>query len=157
SPGLGPALRAQENPDAHSAHHPPAGSAEKPATGTETAPAGPAPAPSSAPNPVGGMQGMMGGMMGRPERAFYPTLMDMPRLSPEARQYIEQEAQQRLGIGAQSIAAGESALHRALGEKDAAAMQNAAAGVRQGLLLVESGAAALRALNEGQEPRQIAL
>jgi ferredoxin-NADP reductase/ferredoxin len=103
------------------------------------------------------MQGMMGGMMGRPERPFYPTLMDMPRLSPEARQYVEQEAQQRLGTGAQSITAGESALHRALGEKDAAAMQEAAAGVRQGLLQVESGAAALRALNEGQEPRQIAL
>jgi ferredoxin-NADP reductase/ferredoxin len=103
------------------------------------------------------MQGMMEGMMGRPERPFYPTLMDMPRLAPEARQYIEQESQQRLGTGAQSIAAGESALHRALGERDAAAMQKAATDVRQGLLQVESGAAALRALNEGQEPRQIAL
>jgi ferredoxin-NADP reductase/ferredoxin len=103
------------------------------------------------------MQGMMGGMMGRPKRPFYSTLMDMPRLSPEARQYIEQEAQQRLGTGAQSIIAGESTLHRALGEKDVAAMQKAAAVVRQGLLQVESGAAALRALNEGQEPRQIAL
>jgi len=106
---------------------------------------------------MGGMMSGMGEMMGRPTKQFYPSLMDMPTLSPEARQFIEREAQQRLGTGVQSIATGESELHHAMAEKDPAAIQKAAAAVREGLLRVESGAAAQRALSEGQEPRQIAL
>jgi ferredoxin-NADP reductase len=106
---------------------------------------------------MGGMGEMMGEMMGRPTKQFYPTLMDMPTLTPEARQFIEREAQQRLGTGVQSITTGETELHHAMAERDPVAMQKAAAGVREGLLQAESGAAALRALTEGQEPRQIAL
>jgi hypothetical protein len=105
---------------------------------------------------MGGMSGM-GEMMVQPQKQFYPSLMDMPALSPEARQFIERDAQQRLAAGAQSISSGESELHRAMAMKDPVAMQQAAAGVREGLLQVESGAAALRALREGQAPRQIAL
>jgi hypothetical protein len=106
---------------------------------------------------MGGMGEMMGEMMGRPTKQFYPTLMDMPTLTPEARQFIEREAQQRLGTGVQSITTGETELHHAMAERDPVAMQKAAAGVREGLLQAESGAAVLRALTEGQEPRQIAL
>jgi ferredoxin-NADP reductase/ferredoxin len=113
---------------------------------------------------MGGMMGimgrMMGGMMGHvgtPPKQLYPALMDMPKLSPEARQFIEREAQQRLSTGLGAITNGEAGLHQAMAAKDSVAMQQAAAGVREGLQRVESGAAALRALNEGQEPRQIAL
>jgi hypothetical protein len=74
----------------------------------------------------------MGGMMGRPTKQFYPSLMDMPALSPEARQFIEREAQQRVSTGVQSITAGETELHHAMAEKDPVAMQKAAAGVREG-------------------------
>jgi ferredoxin-NADP reductase len=106
---------------------------------------------------MGGMGEMMGQMMKQPAKQFYPSLMNMPTLTPEARQYIEREAQQRLATGAQSIGSGETELHHAMAQKDAVAIQNAAAGVREGLLQAESGAAALRALSEGQEPRQFAL
>jgi ferredoxin-NADP reductase/ferredoxin len=110
-----------------------------------------------APGAISGMGEMMGGMMGRPTRQFYPSLMEMPALTPETRQFIEQEAQQRLSTGVQAVATGEKSLHNAMAEKNPAAMQNAAARMREGLLQVESGAAALRALGEGREPRQIAL
>jgi hypothetical protein len=99
----------------------------------------------------------MGEMMGQPQKQFYPSLMDMPALSPEARQFIEQEAQRRLGIGIQSITTGERDLHHAMAGKNPVAAQEAAAALREGLRQVESGAAALRALSEGQAPRQIAL
>jgi hypothetical protein len=105
---------------------------------------------------MAGMSGM-GEMMGQPQKQFYPSLMDMPALSPEARQFIEQEAQERLAAGVQSISSGESELRRAIATKDPVAVQQAVAGVREGLLQVESGAAALRAVTEGQQPRQIAL
>jgi ferredoxin-NADP reductase/ferredoxin len=108
-------------------------------------------------SPMGGMGEMMGQMMGQPIKQFYPSLMDMPTLTPEARQFIEREAQLRLATGVQSITTGETELHRAMAAKDPVAIQKAAAGVREGLLQAESGAAALRALSEGQEPRQIAL
>ena len=106
---------------------------------------------------MGGMSEMMGQMMGQPTKQLYPSLMAMPTLTPEARQFIEREAQRRLATGVQSITSGETELHHAMAQKDAVAIQKAAAGVREGLLQAESGAAALRALSEGQEPRQIAL
>ncbi len=152
---------AQESPDAHSVHHPPAVSSEQPAalpaapgtepTASQVSPKTPAPAS------IGGMGEMMGGMMGRPTRQFYPSLMDMPALTPETRQFIEREAEQRLSTGVHAVTTEEKALHNAMAEKDPAAMQKAAARVREGLLQIESGAAALRALGEGREPRQIAL
>lgn len=150
---------AQENPDAHSAHHAPAAPPENPAGSS----APPGSAPTSAPQtpaaspPTASSMGGMGEMMRQPQKQFYPSLMDMPTLSAEARQFIEQEAQQRLGAGSQSITTGESDLHHAMAMKDPAAIQKAAASVREGLLRVESAAAALRAVNEGQAPHQIAL
>jgi ferredoxin-NADP reductase len=105
---------------------------------------------------MGGMAGMTG-EMGQPTLQFYPSLMDMPALTPDARQFIEQEAQQRLSTGTQAITTGETGLHHAMAEKDSTAIQKAAAGVREGLLQAESGAAALRALAEGKPPQEIAL
>ena len=152
----------QDSPDAHSAHHPPAATSEQPTVppaNSATAPTAPPQTPAASPmaSPIGGMGEMMGQMMGQPIKQFYPSLMDMPTLTPEARQFIEREAQRRLAAGVQSITTGETELHHAMAEKDPVAIQKAAAGVREGLLQAESGAAALRALSEGQEPRQIAL
>ena len=160
SASVGPVF-AQDNPDAHSAHHPPAATSEQPSPppNSGTAPAAMPTTPGAPPqaNPMGGMGEMMGQMMKQPAKQFYPSLMNMPTLTPEARQYIEREAQQRLATGAQSIGSGETELHHAMAQKDAVAIQKAAASVREGLLQAESGAAALRALSEGQEPRQFAL
>lgn len=104
----------------------------------------------------GGCAGMMGCMGGGP-KPFYPTLMDMPLLTPEARLFIEAEAAKRLGAGAEAITTSQMLLHNALSANDPAAMQRAIAGVREGVLLAESGAAALQAVNEEQPPRQVAL
>ena len=105
---------------------------------------------------AGGMAG--GGCCGGGgAKPFYPALMDMPVLTPEARRFIEAEADRRLGTGTEQITAGQAALHRALGASDGGAVQLAAAGVRRGLLLVESGASAEQAVGEGQPPTKIAL
>ncbi len=96
----------------------------------------------------------MGGGGAKP---FYPALMDMPSLTPEARLFIETEAGKRLGSGSEAITTGQAPLHQALSSSDPAAMQRAIAGVREGVFQAESGAAALQAVNEAQPPRQIAL
>lgn len=99
----------------------------------------------------------MGCMGGGGAKPFYPALMDLPTLTPEARQFIEAEAARRLGAGSEAITTGQAPLHMALAANDPEAVQHAAAGVRIGVLQVESGASALRAVNEGQPPRHIAL
>lgn len=105
----------------------------------------------------GGCGGGMGCMGGGGAKPFYPALMDMPSLTPEARRFIEAEAARRLGTGSEAITTGQMPLHQALSANDPAAVQLVVSGVREGVLQVESGASALRAVNEGQPPRQIAL
>jgi ferredoxin-NADP reductase len=104
-----------------------------------------------------GCGGMMMGCMGVGAKPFYPALMDFPDLSPEARQLVEREAQQRIGTGSGAIASGEARLHAAIAAKDPRALQEAAASMREGLQQIESGATALRALSEQKPPREIAL
>ena len=94
---------------------------------------------------------------GRLPKAFYPWLMDLPQLTPEARQFIEDEAKRRLSAGTDAIGQGQAGLHHAMAANDPAALQAAASGLREGLQNIESGTAALRALKEGAAPRQIAL
>lgn len=90
-------------------------------------------------------------------KPFYASLMTMPSLTAEARQFIEAEASKRLGAGTEQITTGQMQLHNALAASDGAQVQTAAASVRQGLFLVESGASAQQAMSEGQPPPQIAL
>ena len=99
----------------------------------------------------------MMGCMGGPGRPFYASLLDMPALTAEARRVIEAEAERRIGWGSQAITSGQARLHHALVTNDTAVVQQAAAGVREGLLLLESGTAALRAIEAGTAPRQLAL
>lgn len=124
--------------------------------GTMGMPAMPTPSPGAATKAGSGCGGMMG-CMGSGTKPFYPALMDMPSLTPEARRFIEAEAAKRLGAGSEAITIGQMPLHHALSTGDPAAMQQVVAGVREGVLLVESGASALQAINEGQPPRQLAL
>ena len=121
-------------------------------------PATAASAPMAVPGAGGGMAGMGAGCCGGAgPKPFYAALMAMPSLTPEARQFIQAEADRRLGDGTERITTGQMQLHHALAASDQAAAQQGAASVRQGLLLVESGDSALQALAEGQPPRQIAL
>jgi len=152
---------AQTDPGDHSAHHPgqPAGAVETQAPSGPSGAATPPPTmPGVAPGAqvTGGCGGMMGCMGGGP-RPFYASLLDMPVLTPEARRFIEAEAERRIGRGSQAITAGQARLHHAFAASDPAAVQQATAGVREGLLLLESGTAALRAIEAGTPPRQLAL
>ena len=157
---LGATLAQADPPVDHAAHHTGGGAPPPPPppAPSETAPMPPGPAPGmgAAAPAAGGCGGMMG-CMGGGAKPFYPALMDMPSLTPEARKFIEAEAAKRLGAGSEAITTGQAPLHHALSANDPAAMQQALAGLREGVLLAESGAAALQAANEGQPPRQIAL
>ena len=137
----------QTDPSDHSAHHPAPGAAPT----EQTAPMG-----NTASQQGGACGGMMGCMGGVP-RQFYPSLMEMPALTPEARRLIEREAGRRIGVGAEAVTDAQMRIHHAMAANDPVAVQQAAAAAREGLLQLESGAAALRAVNEGQAPRRIAL
>lgn len=151
---------AQTNPGDHSAHHPnqavpPPGTLAQPSPGgANPLPPVPGAAPSTQASP--GCGGMMA-CMGAGQRPFYASLLDMPTLTPEARRFIEAEAQRRIGWGSQATLTAQARLQQALASNDTAAVQQATAGLREGLSILESGTAALRTLEVGTPPRQFAL
>lgn len=123
----------------HESHHPKQGS-------------------SGAPGNAGGMGGMMDDMMGGPkQRAFYPSLMQLPELSPEARAQVEAAAHERMKSGVALMNKGLGRLAEAVSKNDLQVMEQASAETREGLAQFESGVAAHRALAEGTEPREVAL
>lgn len=137
-----PAMQQSE----HASHHPGSNGA---ATNPMMQMMSPAPA---TPGPPGCC-----GMMERGGKPFYPSLMDFPKLTEEARNYIKREATARLGSGAQIITSVQAELHHALSTNNIVAAQNALKQIRVGLSYAESGASALQALNESQPPSKIAL
>ena len=145
-----------QTPDEHQQHHPAAA-----ANVTPAAPAQPGmPTPSPAPGPQGSeMMGHgMGEMMGAPPpKALYPSLMDLPELTPERRQEFERLAGERMIAGSTLMSAAFERLATATQSGDTAAMQEANAQVREGLAQFESGLALRRAITEGRAPRDVAL
>ncbi|MDO5215672.1 FAD-binding oxidoreductase [Legionella pneumophila] len=163
-------LLAEMPPSEHTSHHPGnKGTSTTMPAGTDTnasvlppistTPANSAMPPSNMMGPSSATPGPPGccGMMATGGKPFYPSLMDFPALTDEARKYIRDEAVARLGLGVQTITSIQAELHRALSTNDAVAAQTALRQVRQGLSFAESGASALQALNEAQPPPQIAL
>jgi len=153
-------LRAQ-TPEEHASHHP--GSAGTDATGGGPGPGGMGP-PEGAGPPAGAggmMGGGMGGMMekmGAPKpRDLYPTLMNLPELTPEKREEISKQARERMQEGTRLMSESLDSLSTATGMDDFQAMQEATARLREGLSRFDSGVAAERALAEGKAPRDIAL
>jgi len=166
---------AQISPSDHASHHPAADAAptqKMPASGA-TVP-GQGTAASAAPDAMADMMKMMSPSPTTPtaspaspgakgccgaagSKPFYPSLMDFPSLSGDARRTINDLANDRLGAGAQEVSAGQIDLHHAQSSNDLAGAQEAARRVREGLSLVQSGVSALQALNEAQPPRRIAL
>ena len=148
-PGYG-----QVSPEEHAKHHPGQGtdkSKDGPpgkATGDEGAETG------------GGMDGMgkmMEGARKAPPKDLYPTLMSLPDLAPEQREQVRSQAQERMHSGVALLSTGLERLARAAETEDYAAMQDAAAQVREALARFETGLAAQRALADGKQPRQVAL
>jgi ferredoxin-NADP reductase len=113
--------------------------------------------PSSGAGAMGGMGEMMGGMMGRPRKEFYPSLMALPSLTPEQRRDIEAQARARISGGLDAFATAESDLRHAYAAADAVAVERAASRLRDALNQVGSGATALRSLVEGKPAPQIGL
>lgn len=102
----------------------------------------------------------MGGMMkniGTPSKELYPSLMNLPTLSPEKRLAIQQKAHQRITSGMALMKGGLNELLLASNNNDYAKMQEALEKLREGIAQYESALAALRALSEGKNPRDIAL
>ena len=102
------------------------------------------------------MMNMMGEMMGRPRKEFYPSLMEMPPLTPEQRLNLESQARGRINSDIDGISAAEKNLRHAIAGGDIAAADQAARQIRDSLNQVQSGVTVLRALNEGSPPQQIA-
>lgn len=146
---LTPLSHGQVSPEEHEKHHPGLGEG-KPAA---MPPAGPRA------GAMGGMEGMgcMDGMGAGQPRELYPSLMSLPDLTPEKRDEIQNQANERLHSGTALWSAGLEALAQAAENEDYAAMQEALTQVRQGLEQFESGVAARRALAEGKAPRNVAL
>jgi ferredoxin-NADP reductase len=147
---VGPAFG--QTPEEHAKHHPAPGmnSASAPGAMGGNQPTG------------GGMGGGMGEMMKKmgtpPPKELYPSLMALPdEVTLEERARIEQLAHERMQAGTALLASGLGKLSDSTSDEDYAAMQQAAAQMREGLAEFEAGIAARRVLAEGQAPRNLAL
>jgi hypothetical protein len=107
------------------------------------------------------MEGMMDGMMKKmgvpPPKDIYPSLMSLPELTPEQREQVRVQADERTRAAVALLSEGLERLAEATEKEDYAAMQDATGQVREALALFESGLAAKRALAEAKPPRQVAL
>lgn len=146
--GLSSNLAGAQSPEEHAKHHP---------AGT----AAPSMAQAGGGGMAGGEMGEMGEMMKEmgkaPRKAFYPSLMDLPELSPRQRDAVERQAHARMTTGARIMAESLGPMSETAARKDYPALQSATERMRQGLAQFESGLAAHRALAEGASPPEVAL
>lgn len=151
---LGHAPVSAQAPDPHAPHH----GGQPPAPSESGAPPTPSPGPNAGPAAPSGMMEAMGAMMGGPsKKQLYPQLMELPAMTPEARARIEADARDRVNAGNAALVQAYDDYHRAMMTNDTAGMLAAVTRQRAALAELESGTAGLRALAEGQAPRQIAL
>ena len=139
---------AQVSPEEHAKHHP---GATPPAT---------QPAATSGSGGMGGMSGMMEmmeGMHAPPQKELYPSLMSLPKLTPEKNAELSTLAHERMKAGTTLMSQGLEGLADTAAGNDFAAMQSATNQVREGLDQFNSGLAAHRAIAEGKAPREVAL
>lgn len=132
-------LWAQASEGDHESHHPPASGTKSPDARD------------------GGRGGMMEGMGETSSKPLYPSLMELPELSPEQRARIEREARDRLHGAATEVSEASQRLQSALAHGDEATVADAAAQLQQASADLASGIAAGRALAAGADSRRIAL
>ncbi len=106
---------------------------------------------------MGGMDGMMEKMGAPKPKDLYPSLMNLPELTPEKREEVRKQADERVGSGTTLMGNGLDSLSNAAAREDHAAMQEAVSVIQEGLAQLDSGLAARRALAEGRAPRNVAL
>ena len=96
--------------------------------------------------------------MGAPKpKDLYPTLMRMHSATPEQRETVLIKATARMQQGSEQLATGFDWLARAAATDDYSQMQMAVETVKEGIAHFDSGLAAKRAIQDGQEPRRVAL
>lgn len=103
------------------------------------------------------MDGMMKKMGVPPPKDLYPSLMSLPELTPQQREQVQTQADERMRSGVSLLSEGLERLAKATENEDYGAMQEATAQLREAVARFESGLAAKRALAEGRPPRQVAL
>lgn len=138
---------AQSAADDHAAHHP----APDAPTQSDT------PVTPSAGDMMQSMGGMMEGMHQPPTKALYPSLMELPNLTPEKEDALLASAQDRIQRGMGMISEGHNQLTLAHRSNDLAAMQQPLLMLREGAAIMGSGVATQRAIVEGDTPQDIAL
>lgn len=144
-------VTAQVTPEEHAKHHPQA-QGQPPPAGTPGSSAG-----SSGSGMMDGMGEMMKSMGAPPPRQLYPSLIDLPDMSPERVAEVQRAAHERMQSGTALLGEGLDQLARVAATNDYATMQTATAKIREGLAKFDSGLAAHRAIAEGKNPRQVAL
>ncbi len=124
-------------------------------------PGGPLPGGAAPPAAPGGMMQQMGEMMKKmgvpPKKDFYPSLVEIPVLTPERWDEIQQTAHDRMTDGLGQLSTGLGSLSVAVDADNFALMQQSLDEMRQGIRMVQSGLSAHRLLAEGESPRNIAL
>ncbi len=153
---VSPLAHGQVSPEEHAKHHPGQDKAKDKGGPSVMAPGDQGPAKGMG----GGMEGMekmMEGMGKPPPKELYPSLMSVPELSPEQREQVRRQADERMRSGVALLSEGLDRLGEAAEKEDFAAMQEATAQAREALARFESGLAARHALAEGKPPRQVAL
>lgn len=104
-----------------------------------------------------GMGEMMDDMGKAPAKELYPTLMQLPDLSPEKRKEIQALIDKQIADGNAMLAMGLKQLTGATRNQDITAMHEAAEQIRQGKILLQSGLEGQQALAENKDPRLTAL
>jgi ferredoxin-NADP reductase len=102
---------------------------------------------------MGGIGGEMRGEHGRSNAPFYPSLMNLPSLTPEQRAQIDQTAQSRMDDGTALMSKGVDLLSNS---NDYAAMREGTRLIREGLDELQSGLAARESLEEQTPPQAVA-
>jgi len=119
------------------------------------------PGAAAPPGASGGMMQQMGEMMKKmgvpPKKDFYPSLVEIPVLTAERWDEIQQTAHGRMTEGLGQLSTGLGSLSAAVDADNFALMQQSLDEMRQGIRMVESGLSAHRLLAEGESPRNIAL
>lgn len=120
------------------------------------------PAPSQESTGEGGMTGGMSGGQAccggaPPPSPLYPSLIALPELTPEIRQQLEHQANDRILGGRAMISDAVARLATASENGDPASTDDASLRLREGLAHLESGLALRRTLAEHHTPRDVAL
>jgi ferredoxin-NADP reductase len=148
----------------HASHHPEAANGPSVAVSTDSPPLANQvkgqPGNANAmmgPGMAKGMDKMMEKMGAPKPKDLYPTLMRMQSTTPEQRDSILGKASARMQQGSEQLTTGFESLARAAAVDDYTQMQVAVETVKEGIAHFDSGLAAKRAIQDGQEPRRVAL